>query len=103
MSFFLNPYGSQNISQERLNIAEVQFDAMCTSFNTMLYSCLEKCIPHDEYGEGDLNKGETCCIDRCISKIHYSNRLMGGYLQTRGVSPETILNYYELYKKSDAE
>ncbi|KAJ5679137.1 Mitochondrial import inner membrane translocase subunit tim10 [Penicillium macrosclerotiorum] len=31
-------------------------------------SCSKKCIPTD-YREGDLNKGESVCLDRCVSKF----------------------------------
>jgi import inner membrane translocase subunit TIM10 len=31
-------------------------------------SCSKKCIPAD-YREGDLNKGESVCLDRCVSKF----------------------------------
>lgn len=29
---------------------------------------MKKCIPRD-YREGDLNKGESVCIDRCAAKF----------------------------------
>lgn len=31
-------------------------------------SCVKKCVP-PEYREGDLNKGESVCLDRCVSKF----------------------------------
>ena len=94
MSLFLNSYNNLTqgtIDQEKINLAEIQFDAMCTTFNNILSTCLEKCVSHDQYSESDLSKGESCCIDRCVKKIHYSNRLIGGFLQTKGVTPENIL------------
>ncbi|CCD22929.1 Tim12p NDAI_0A07750 [Naumovozyma dairenensis CBS 421] len=99
MSFFLNQYGSQDVSEEKLQIAEVQFDAMCTTFNNILKTCMEKCIPHEEYSEGDLTKGEICCIDRCVAKMHYSNRLIGAYVQSRGFGPSTHLRHIEQFKR----
>ncbi|CCF59197.1 hypothetical protein KAFR_0G01630 [Kazachstania africana CBS 2517] len=98
MSFFLNTYGSQEVSQEKLDVAEVQFEAMNSTFNNILKSCLEKCIPHEGYSEGDLTKGEMCCIDRCVAKIHFSNRLIGGLVQARGFTPENSLPHYETIK-----
>jgi import inner membrane translocase subunit TIM10 len=35
-------------------------------------SCLKKCIPAD-YREGDLNKGESVCLDRCVAKFFEVN------------------------------
>jgi hypothetical protein len=31
-------------------------------------ACLKKCVPSD-YREGELNKGEGVCIDRCSAKF----------------------------------
>ncbi|SCU93419.1 LAFA_0F16314g1_1 [Lachancea sp. 'fantastica'] len=97
MSLFINPYASQEVDEQRMEMAQVQFDAMATSFNAMLRSCMKKCIPH-EYGEADLNKGEMCCIDRCIAKVHFANRLVGGLAQARNVGPDH-LKHYEQFKK----
>lgn len=93
MSLFLDPYSAQTVDETKIEVAKVRFDAMNTTFNAMLSTCLEKCIPHDEYGESDLNKGEMTCIDRCVAKIHYSNRLIGGFVQSRGFTPERHLPY----------
>ena len=98
MSFFLNSLrGNQEVSQEKLDVAGVQFDAMCSTFNNILSTCLEKCIPHEGFGEPDLTKGEHCCIDRCVAKMHYSNRLIGGFVQTRGFGPENQLRHYSRF------
>jgi mitochondrial import inner membrane translocase subunit TIM10 len=35
-------------------------------------SCTKKCIPAD-YREGDLNKGESVCLDRCVAKFFEVN------------------------------
>lgn len=64
MSLFLNSLkGNQEMSQEKVDVAGVQFDAMCSTFNNILRTCLEKCIPHEGYSESELTKGEMCCID----------------------------------------
>lgn len=39
-------------------------------------SCHAKCIP-PRYGEGELNKGESVCIDRCVLKYFEVNRIVG--------------------------
>ena len=42
---------------------------MNTNMRTRLtQACLKKCIPKD-YREGELNKGEGVCIDRCAAKF----------------------------------
>ncbi|QLG70311.1 hypothetical protein HG535_0A02490 [Zygotorulaspora mrakii] len=103
MSLFVNPFASQEVSQEKLDVAEVQFDAMNSTFNNILFSCLEKCIPHDHYSESELNKGEMSCVDRCVAKIHYSNRLIGAYVQAKGFAPDTHLPHYKPFKTSTAD
>lgn len=35
-------------------------------------SCTKKCIPPD-YREAELNKGESVCLDRCVSKFFEVN------------------------------
>lgn len=46
------------------------------SLARMLRTCQSKCIP-DEYGEAELNKGETVCVDRCVKKFFKANLAMG--------------------------
>lgn len=38
------------------------------TFLRLTQACLKKCIPTD-YREGELNKGEGVCIDRCAAKF----------------------------------
>lgn len=46
-------------------------------------SCHAKCI-NTRYAEGDLNKGESVCIDRCVSKFFEVNKKVGEKLQSMG-------------------
>lgn len=39
-----------------------------TSYNSLNRACAKKCTPND-YREGDLNKGESVCLDRCAAKF----------------------------------
>ena len=43
-------------------------------------SCLKKCIPAD-YREGDLNKGESVCLDRCVAKFFEVNQKVSEKMQ----------------------
>jgi mitochondrial import inner membrane translocase subunit TIM10 len=36
--------------------------------NRMIQSCVSKCVP-SSYHEAELNKGESVCLDRCVSKF----------------------------------
>jgi mitochondrial import inner membrane translocase subunit TIM10 len=51
-------------------------------------SCMKKCVPGD-YREGDLNKGESVCLDRCVSKyfevnVKVSEKMQGISAQQSG-------------------
>ena len=46
-------------------------------------SCHNKCVSA-RYAEGDLNKGESVCIDRCVAKFFEVNKKVGEKLQNMG-------------------
>lgn len=46
-------------------------------------SCHAKCIS-PRYAEGDLSKGESVCIDRCVAKFFEVNKKVGEKLQNMG-------------------
>lgn len=43
-------------------------------------SCALKCVPND-YHEGDLNKGESVCLDRCAAKFFEVHMKVSDILQ----------------------
>lgn len=53
--------------------------------NVICRSCHAKCIS-TRYAEGDLNKGESVCIDRCVSKFFEVNKKVGEKLQAMGAN-----------------
>ena len=51
-------------------------------------TCTKKCIPNN-YREGELNKGESVCLDRCVAKffevnIKVSEKMQGEANQRQG-------------------
>lgn len=48
-------------------VTELEMEMMADMYNRMSTSCHKKCIP-PKYNDADLTKGETVCIDRCVSK-----------------------------------
>ncbi len=46
----------------------------------MLNSCHKKCIS-PKYNDGELNKGEAVCIDRCIAKYTQVSINVGQQMQ----------------------
>jgi hypothetical protein len=65
-----------------------------SSYNTFLYmssltwlvlssSCASKCL-NQRYAEGELTKGESVCIDRCVGKFLEANKVIGEKLRESG-------------------
>ncbi|KAK2801237.1 protein transporter tim10 [Emmonsiellopsis sp. PD_5] len=59
-------------SEEKINRAELEIDMVTDMMSRLSSACMKKCIPPD-YREGDLNKGESVCLDRCVSKFFEVN------------------------------
>jgi import inner membrane translocase subunit TIM10 len=51
-------------------------------------TCHAKCISA-RYAEAELNKGESVCIDRCVSKYFAVNKEVGEKLQAVGANAQT--------------
>ena len=75
-------------------MAEIQFTATAKTFNNIIKTCEKKCLPH-EYGEGELNTGENCCIDRCVAKYVKANYLVGSNFQEKNINPYTNMPEYD--------
>ena len=52
----------------QIEMAVTELDMITDVFNRLVNSCHAKCIS-EKYLEGDLNKGEGVCIDRCTAKF----------------------------------
>ena len=87
MSFFglggqqAQPQGTINPAQ--IEMAVTELDMITDVFNRLVNSCHAKCIS-EKYLEGDLNKGEGVCIDRCTAKFFEVNKKVGERMQTMG-------------------
>ncbi|KAF9899278.1 protein transporter tim10 [Linnemannia exigua] len=80
MSFFMNQAGNQSVNMQNMAMAEQELEMVSDLFNRIVSSCHQKCIPKT-YIEGDLNKGEAVCIDRCVAKFFEVNKSVGTKLQ----------------------
>ncbi|PWN35923.1 putative MRS11-subunit of the Tim22-complex [Meira miltonrushii] len=67
----------------QLEAAEAELEMVTDTFNKLVASCHNKCIS-SRYMESDLNKGESVCIDRCVSKFFVVNKLVGERMQAMG-------------------
>ncbi|KZT06759.1 uncharacterized protein LAESUDRAFT_678721, partial [Laetiporus sulphureus 93-53] len=76
---------SSGINPERVDMAIQELDMITDVFNRLVSSCHAKCIS-PRYAEGDLNKGESVCIDRCVAKFFEVNKRVGEKLQSMGAN-----------------
>jgi len=77
--------GGGGLSSDRVEMAIQEVELITDVFNRIVSSCHSKCISQ-RYLEGDLSKGESVCIDRCVSKFFDANKKMGEKLQTMGAN-----------------
>ncbi|EJF66501.1 Tim10/DDP family zinc finger-domain-containing protein [Dichomitus squalens] len=76
---------SGGINQERVEMATQELDMITDIFNRLVSSCHAKCIS-TRYAEGELNKGESVCIDRCVAKFFEVNKKVGEKMQAVGAA-----------------
>lgn len=60
------PAGSAQ-AQTLQMVADLEIEMMTDMYRRLTKSCQEKCIS-THYKEPDLTKGESICLDRCVSK-----------------------------------
>ena len=60
------------------------------SFFRLSSACHKKCIP-PKYHEGDLNKGEAICLDRCVAKFLEVHDRIGKKLTSMYMQDEQML------------
>lgn len=74
---------SQVSSQQKVQAAEAELDLVTDMFNKLVDNCHNKCIS-TSYSEGDLNKNESNCLDRCVAKYFETNIKVGENMQQIG-------------------
>ncbi|KAK8440535.1 protein transporter tim10 [Candidozyma auris] len=72
-------------SQQKIQAAEAELDMVTGMFNSLVEQCHTKCI-NKGYSEGELNKQESLCLDRCVSKYFETNVKVGEDMQRLGQS-----------------
>ncbi|MCJ1322897.1 protein transporter tim10 [Xylographa vitiligo] len=76
-------------SAEKIAAAETEIEMVSDMFNRLTQSCAKKCIPPD-YREGELNKGESVCLDRCVSKFFEVNMKVSEKMQNEAAGKQGI-------------
>lgn len=63
----------------------LQLEMVTDTFNKLVSSCHAKCISQ-RFAEPDLNKGESVCIDRCVSKFFLVNKAVSNEAESASLS-----------------
>jgi len=71
-------------------VAELEMEMMVDMYNRMTSACHKKCLP-PKYREGDLTKGESVCIDRCVQKYLDVHERTGKKLTSLTMQDEEML------------
>lgn len=100
MSLFIdnNSISPQNVSKHRLELANLQYDALNGLYETIRLTCGKKCIPLD-YGENDLTKGEGECDNRCVAKFMEAHKIIGNFVESGHRFTDRDLKHYENIKR----
>ncbi|KAL1988016.1 hypothetical protein VTN96DRAFT_1540 [Rasamsonia emersonii] len=77
----------QVTSEQKIAAAETEVEMVSDMFNRLTQSCTKKCIPPD-YREGDLNKGESVCLDRCVAKFFEVNIKVSEKMQSEAAGKQ---------------
>lgn len=85
---------AQNISaadQAKLQMMQdMEIEMMSDLYNRMTQACHRKCIP-PKYGEAELGKGESVCLDRCVAKYLEVHEKVGKKLTAMSMQDEDLL------------
>ncbi|KAF5368314.1 hypothetical protein D9758_002361 [Tetrapyrgos nigripes] len=73
------------LNSDKIEMAITELDTITDFFNRMVSSCHTKCVG-TRYTEGDLNKAEMVCIDRCVAKYNEVQKKVGEKIQSRGAA-----------------
>lgn len=69
--------------------AELEVEMMADMYNRMTSACHRKCVP-PHYKEAELSKGESVCLDRCVSKYLDIHERMGKKLTELSMQDEEV-------------
>lgn len=81
-----------SLSQEQQMqlLAELEIEMMSDMYNRMTTACQKKCVP-PTYRDGDLSKGESVCLDRCVAKYLEVHESLGKKLTEKSMQDEAMM------------
>jgi len=71
-------------------VAELEIEMMTDLYNRLTVACQKKCIS-PKYKEGDLTKGESVCLDRCVAKYLEIHDRIGKKLTSMSMQDEKLM------------
>ncbi|PHH73113.1 hypothetical protein CDD82_5657 [Ophiocordyceps australis] len=80
---FLSMGRQQPTSEQKIMAVESEMRMMADTYNRLQKACQAKCVPTD-YREGELNKGEAVCLDRCTVKFLDASMKISEIMQQQG-------------------
>ncbi|XP_015779731.1 PREDICTED: mitochondrial import inner membrane translocase subunit Tim10-B-like [Acropora digitifera] len=72
-------------------VAELEIEMMTDLYNRLTEACQKKCIS-PKYKEGDLTKGESVCLDRCVAKYLEIHDRIGKKLTAMSMQDEKLMS-----------
>ncbi|XP_077996089.1 mitochondrial import inner membrane translocase subunit Tim10-like [Glandiceps talaboti] len=84
-------FGAAGMSPAQMQlVAELEIEMMADMYNRMTSACQKKCVP-PKYKEGDLTKGESVCLDRCVAKYLDVHERLGKKLTEKSMQDEQVM------------
>ena len=71
-------------------VADLEIEMMADMYNRMTSACHKKCVP-PKYRDPDLSKGESVCLDRCVSKYLEIHERIGKKLTSISMQDEETM------------
>lgn len=62
-----------------------QIEMMDVMYMSLIDQCKTKCFGKEIYTDGELNKGQSVCIDRCVSKYFSMFERINQQLMEKGM------------------
>lgn len=81
---------SQKETQNIQLIQDLEIEMMADMYNRLTSACHKKCIP-PLYGDSEIAKGESVCIDRCVAKFLDIHERIGKKLGQLSIQDEALL------------
>jgi len=82
--------GAANMNQ----LAELEVEMMTDMYNRLTGACHKKCIAL-KYKEGELTKGESVCLDRCVAKYLEIHERIGKKLTAMSLQDEKLMQKFQ--------